>query len=182
MSDHKPNGPYTYPWLPRTAFWERPTTKWAVRQKTNDVPPLQCRVWGCFTVVSLLMIFQIFPSPPDNVFEAAAEMKDRPEIILVNATMLVVITFYNWCATYITKNHGALYRAVLDESVAQFAVWLLSVLFLQYDYNPYQLHGFVLNLLGTSIFYGYMRPKGLSFPDDAEAVQRNVSALLNTFV
>ena len=151
--------------------------------KTNDVPPLQCTgwegVWGSLTVFCLLMIFLIFPSPPESLIEATSSWKHHPEYMVSNASLLFVIAFYNWCGNYIVKNYGALHRAVLGESVGQFGVWFVSVVFLDYDYNPYQLNGFMLNLLGTSIFYGYMRPKGLSFPDDAEAVQRNVSALLN---
>uniref|UniRef100_A0AAQ5XRZ4 Solute carrier family 35 member F6 n=1 Tax=Amphiprion ocellaris TaxID=80972 RepID=A0AAQ5XRZ4_AMPOC len=120
-----------------------------------------------FLVLTLLLIPMYFihvgnfSDNPRHVLEDAldafCQIGHQPLILLALLGNTVSIAFFNFAGISVTKEISATTRMVLD-SLRTLVIWVVSLALDWEDFHGLQVLGFLVLLLGTSLYNGLHRP------------------------
>lgn len=130
-----------------------------------NVQPLQAVGWEGifgFTVLSILLVPFYFiqlkairVGVPDyrleDAIDALFQLRNNSIILVATIGTILSIAFFNFAGISVTKEMSATTRMVLD-SLRTVVIWAVSLLAGWEDFNPVQLVGFVVLLLGTFVY------------------------------
>ncbi|XP_008274995.1 solute carrier family 35 member F6 [Stegastes partitus] len=136
----------------------------------HDVHPLRAvgtEGFFGFVVLTLLLIPMYFihvgnfSDNPRHVLEDAldafCQIGHQPLIVLALLGNTVSIAFFNFAGISVTKEISATTRMVLD-SLRTLVIWAVSLALGWEDFHGLQVLGFLVLLLGTSVYNGLHRP------------------------
>ncbi|XP_071840120.1 solute carrier family 35 member F6-like [Apostichopus japonicus] len=130
-----------------------------------NVQPLQAVGWEGifgFTVLSILLVPFYFiqlkairVGVPDyrleDAIDALFQLRNNSIILVATIGTILSIAFFNFAGISVTKEMSATTRMVLD-SLRTVVIWAVSLLAGWEEFNPVQLLGFVILLLGTFVY------------------------------
>jgi len=138
-----------------------------------NVAPLQVvgneGLWGmCVTSVVLFAAYWIKPiRHQDNSLDAIYQIKNSPELVGALLLSIFSIAFLNFFGISVTKYLSATHRTTIDASRVVL-VWIVSLVVHWEVFQWLQLVGFLILVLGTSIFNEIIRIPYLVYPTKGE--------------
>ncbi|PIK37213.1 hypothetical protein BSL78_25954 [Apostichopus japonicus] len=155
-----------------------------------NVQPLQAVGWEGifgFTVLSILLVPFYFiqlkairVGVPDyrleDAIDALFQLRNNSIILVATIGTFLSIAFFNFAGISVTKEMSATTRMVLD-SLRTVVIWAVSLLAGWEDFNPVQLVGFVVLLLGTFVYNDVFFPPMYRKYVKGETPERKTSSL-----
>lgn len=87
----------------------------------------------------------------EDAIDALFQLRNNSIILVATIGTILSIAFFNFAGISVTKEMSATTRMVLD-SLRTVVIWAVSLLAGWEDFNPVQLVGFVILLLGTFVY------------------------------
>lgn len=125
--------------------------------------------FGLSVTTVVVIVFQAFPSRPDNIVEFFYQMSVSGEAQLSTLLLLGSIPLLNACGQTITKNISAATRMVMD-TIRNVFVWIFTLIFASYfgeTFQWLQLIGFLL-LVGGNCIYKHLIKVPVKFMQHVE--------------